>query len=110
MPLDKDVLAALMETCLAEVWQEEKGQVLPQTGKEDREILFKAIARAVVRHIKAAGEVVLSDPKHDHAHTITCSVDVEARTESNTLLTHDHRATCTVTIPDHKHPHAGRIK
>ena len=105
MALNADTLAKKMEACLDQLWLKDKNEHLPQTGKKDRMMLFQAIAQAVVEHLRTNGEVVLTDPKHDHKHGVTCKVDVDTRNELGQLVNHDHKATCTVTIQDHKHAH-----
>lgn len=110
MALDANDLAKTMEECLEKEWQAVKGEALPTIGRQDLRLLLTAVAQGVVKHLQDKAEVVLSDPKHDHEHDITCSVNVNNLTTSGTPLGHDHRATCTVTIKDHKHTYTGNVK
>ena len=109
MALNANTLAQSIETYLEQEWQSAKGEALQAEGREDLQLMIKAIARGVVKHLQDNGEVVLTDAKHDHNHTITCSVDVENQTEAGSPLAHDHKATCSVTITDHKHSQTGKI-
>lgn len=45
-------MAAAMEVALEREYQALKGQPLPDTGADDRRMLFAAIAQGVVRHLK----------------------------------------------------------
>lgn len=46
-------LAASIEQALADEWQAVKGQALPGDGRDDRRMLFVAIAQGVLRYLKA---------------------------------------------------------
>lgn len=109
MALNANTLAQSIETFLEQEWQTAKGEALATEGREDLQLMFKAIAQGVVKHLRDNAEVVLTDPKHDHQHSITCSIDVKDQTEAGASLTHDHKATCSVTIADHKHSQKGKI-
>jgi hypothetical protein len=45
-------MAAAMENALAEEYEKLKDQPLPETGEDDRKLLFAAIAQGIVRHLK----------------------------------------------------------
>jgi hypothetical protein len=109
MALNANTLAQSIETYLEQEWQSAKGEALQAEGREDLQLMIKAIARGVVKHLQDYGEVLLTDTKHDHSHTINCSIDVKNQTKAGTSLTHDHKATCSVTITDHKHSQKGKI-
>jgi hypothetical protein len=87
MALDEKTLATAMETSMKEVWKEDGRGDLPETGKDDRKILFLAISRAIIKQLK---DGLLEEDSHKH--TITVSQ------VSGAL-----QATCT----DHKHRHKG---
>ena len=55
--LNSDELTQLMITRLDALFQAAQKGPLPLAGKEDRELLFKAIAEAVVLHLHDKGEV-----------------------------------------------------
>ncbi len=55
--LDSNELAQLMMTRLDALFQAAGRGGLPVAGKEDRELLFKAIADAVVSHLHDRAEV-----------------------------------------------------
>jgi hypothetical protein len=55
--LDSDVLSQLMITRLDALFQAAHKGPLPLAGSEDRELLFKAIAEAVVSHVKDSAVV-----------------------------------------------------
>jgi hypothetical protein len=109
MALNANTLVQSIETFLEQEWQTAKGEALATEGREDLQLMFKAIAQGVVKHLRDNAEVLLTDAKHDHTHTITCDVDVENKTEGGSSLSHDHKATCSVTIADHKHLQKGKI-
>lgn len=54
--LDKEALensmAMAMENAMKDVYKKIKGNVLPELGKDDRRLLFVAIAQGVVKHLK----------------------------------------------------------
>ena len=97
MALDENTLTKAMETSLKEVWKEEGRGDLPDTGRKDREILFRAISRAVIKQLKAG---LLEEDTHNH--TVTCQVMIGA---ASGTLNHTHQATCKVTEVPHKHRH-----
>lgn len=45
-------MAAAMEDAFQDEWLDVKGTALPERGEEDRKILFSAVARGVVKHLK----------------------------------------------------------
>ncbi len=45
-------MAAAMEEAFKEEWQNAKSTPLSETGEDDRKILFAAISKGVVRHLK----------------------------------------------------------
>ncbi len=45
-------MAEAMEKALAAAWKDREGAALPKTGKEDRQLLFVAIAQGVVKHLE----------------------------------------------------------
>lgn len=47
-----DSMAEAMEEAFAAEWQAVKGVPVPETGREDRQLLMAAIAQGVVRHLK----------------------------------------------------------
>jgi hypothetical protein len=53
-------LAAAIERALADEWQTVKGQALPSDGRDDRRLLFVAIAQGVLRYLKAHENDLLS--------------------------------------------------
>ena len=55
--LNSDDLAQLMKERLDVLFQAAQKGPLPQAGQEDRELLFKAIAEAVVQHVHDKGEI-----------------------------------------------------
>jgi hypothetical protein len=70
MALNETTLAAAMETSMKEVWAEDGRGVLPETGKDDRAILFLAISRAIIKQLKAG---LLEEDKHNHTITLSGS-------------------------------------
>lgn len=69
-----------MEEALAAAWQEVKGTALPTAGREDRQLLFTAIAQGVVRHLKDQAGVALSIK-------VTAPPDHEISAEVDNVLT-----------------------
>ncbi len=67
MALDETTLAAEMETSLKAIWKEKGRGDLPETGKDDRAILFLAISRAVIEQLK---DGLLEEDSHTHTITI----------------------------------------
>jgi hypothetical protein len=65
MALDFEILAKDIEDQLAK----RKGP-LPDMGKADRDMLFSAIAEAVVEHLHTHGVVEVSDPRLDQQPAI----------------------------------------
>jgi hypothetical protein len=61
MALNYTNLATEMETNLDAFSQAAGKGPLPDLGKADREMFFKAIAKAVVEHIQANAEVEVND-------------------------------------------------
>ena len=55
--LNSDELSQLMITRLDALFQAAQKGPLPPAGKEDRELLFKAIAEAVVLHLHDRAEL-----------------------------------------------------
>lgn len=53
MALNYDDMAAAMETALDQEWFDVKGEHLPGAGSEDRQLLFKAIARGMLHYLEA---------------------------------------------------------
>ena len=52
-----DSMAEAMEEAFANAWDEFKDVPLPEAGREERQMLFVAIAQGVVRHLlETAGE------------------------------------------------------
>ncbi len=45
-------MAQAMENALEEEYQRLKGEAMPAMGREDRQLMFAAIAQGVVRHLK----------------------------------------------------------
>ncbi|HEB97431.1 MAG TPA: hypothetical protein ENI96_13495 [Sedimenticola thiotaurini] len=45
-------MAEAMEQAMAQEYQRLKDAALPQTGRDDRRLLFAAIAQGVVRHLR----------------------------------------------------------
>lgn len=62
MPLDSTVLAQKIEDHLDALSVAAGKGSLPDLGRTDREMLFTAIARAVVDHMTTAAEVEVNDP------------------------------------------------
>jgi hypothetical protein len=62
-----DTLAKAMEEEMADVFQKVKGKPLPEIGKEDRRLLFVAIARGVLKYLEAYQNDVLASVTIDHA-------------------------------------------
>lgn len=44
-------LAEAIETAMKQEWQLVKGEALPDTGEEDRRLLFVAVARGVIQFL-----------------------------------------------------------
>lgn len=45
-------MAQAMEDAMKDVYEKIKGKILPERGKDDRRLLFVAIAQGVVKHLK----------------------------------------------------------
>lgn len=56
-----DSLAAAMEEAMQDEWQVVKDVPLPEQGKEDRRLLFVAIARGLFVFLKAHENVFMTD-------------------------------------------------
>lgn len=55
-------MAQAMEDAFQDEWQAAKGKALPDSGEDDRRILFAAIAQGVLNHLKAhINEALLID-------------------------------------------------
>ena len=53
MALNYNDMADAMETALDQEWFAVKGEHLPSAGLEDRQLLFKAIARGMLHYLEA---------------------------------------------------------
>ncbi len=53
MALNYNDMAAAMETALDQEWFDVKDQHLPDAGLEDRQLLFKGIARGMLHYLEA---------------------------------------------------------
>ena len=62
MPLDSTLLAQKIEDHLDALSVAAGKGSLPDLGRADREMLFSAIARAVVEHLANDAEVEVNDP------------------------------------------------
>lgn len=62
MALDSSVLAQKIEDRLGALYVDAGKGPLPDLGKADRELLFSAIAQAVVDHLQTSAELQVTDP------------------------------------------------
>ncbi len=83
MALDETTLAAEMETSLKAIWKEKGRGDLPETGKDDREILFLAISRAIIEQLK---DGLLEEDTHSH------NITLSGGTATCENYTHRHKA------------------
>lgn len=56
----QDTMARAIEEEMADVFQKVKGLALPDVGKDDRRLLFVAIARGVLKYLEAHQNDVLA--------------------------------------------------
>jgi len=63
MSLNTNDLVVAMATALAQEYLSRKGRALPEAGKEDRELLFAAIARGVLQYLESHQNEVVSTIK-----------------------------------------------
>lgn len=61
MALNSNDMAALMEEELRTIYPDFKGIPLPETGREDRRMMFLAIARGILRHLQQEVDDTLAD-------------------------------------------------
>lgn len=59
--LKANELTAKIETAMAELYLAKNSTVLPSTGKEDREMLFKAISLGLLRYLEEKEEDFISE-------------------------------------------------
>jgi hypothetical protein len=62
MALDSAALAQKMEEQLGSLYAAAGKGTLPDLGKADRQMLFSAIAQAIVDHLENDAEVEVKDP------------------------------------------------
>ncbi len=63
----QDTVAEAIEEEMADLFQKLKGKPLPEVGKDDRRLLFVAIARGVLKYLEAHQEDILAGVTIDHA-------------------------------------------
>lgn len=61
-----DTMAAAIAAAMDEEWQRAKGQPLGELGREDRRILFAAVAKGVLRYLHAHRGDVATTVEKDH--------------------------------------------
>lgn len=66
----QDTLAEAIEEEMADLFLKLKEKPLPEVGKEDRRLLFVAIARGVLKYLEAHQEDILAGVTIDHADGI----------------------------------------
>jgi len=66
MALDSNILAQTIEDRLNSLSMAAGKGPLPALGKADRDMLFSAIAQAVVNHLQSAAAVEVNDPAWPH--------------------------------------------
>ena len=77
-------LAKAIEEEMADVFQKVKGRALPDVGKDDRRLLFVAIARGILKYLEAHQNDVLASVTINHTtgpsvtHTVS-NVDLNIR-------------------------------
>lgn len=71
-----DSMASLIEAAMLDEWSHRYGEELPEDGREDRRILFKAIARGVLGYLEAhQGDIRTTTGLIDsHDHTLQFEV------------------------------------
>jgi len=80
----QDTLAKAIEEEMADVFQKVKGISLPDVGKDDRRLLFVAIARGVLKYLEAHQHDVLASVTISHTtgpsvtHTVS-NVDLNIK-------------------------------
>ncbi len=52
MPLKPDDMADAMLTALPQAWEDVKGVAFPGGSKDDQKVLFRAIARGLLKYLK----------------------------------------------------------
>ena len=62
-----DTMAEAIEEEMAYLFQTVKGKELPEVGKDDRRLLFAAIARGVLKYLEAHQTDILAAVNIDHA-------------------------------------------
>ncbi len=71
MALNSNQLAVLMEEELRNIYPHFKGIPLPETGQEDRRMMFLAIARGLLRHLQQEEDYALTDITLGNGFTAT---------------------------------------
>jgi hypothetical protein len=80
----QDTMAEAMEEEMADLFQMLKGKTMPEIGKEDRRLLFVAIARGVLKYLEAHQSDVLASVTINHTtgpgvtHTVS-NVDLNIK-------------------------------
>lgn len=72
-------MAAAIESAMDDEWQHAYGEALPELGRDDRLILFKAIARGVLGYLAAHQSDIGTTPADvtgggTHSHTLKFEV------------------------------------
>ena len=77
MALDYNAMAQAMEAALDQFWYSEKGKHLPETGSEDRGLLFQAIARGMLHYLEAQQDNFINGMRlRRHGYTGQIDYDV----------------------------------
>ena len=69
-------MALAMEEELQALYPQIKGMQLPVQGREDRRLLFVAIARGILKYFKDHEEAVVTSEAGRHGHTHSVILDV----------------------------------
>ena len=69
-------MAMAIEAAMQDEWSHARGESLPETGKEDRLILFRAVARGVLGYLEAhQGDLgTTSSGNNGHTHHLVFDV------------------------------------
>lgn len=62
-------MAELIEAAMQDEWSRYHAESLPEQGREDRLIMFKAVARGVLGYLQAhQGDILTTDVSTDGSH------------------------------------------
>ncbi len=95
-----DTMALEMETQLGILYQKLKNTGLPNQGKDERLLLFLAIARGISQHIiskPGAVETAVDTHTHTHKHDLT-DIHATETDEDEDIHTHKHVVTFNITM------------